>query len=86
MWRKYGHVVSNDAGMATYHWQNCQAGEFFWHMLDQVAIRPEEAQCFPEDRLKIITSVGGVSLLTPGGIPDIAVGSDHLPIVFHWNV
>ena len=86
MWRLYGHVASMEAGMATYYWQNNQAGELFWHMLDQVVIRPEESMSFPEDRLRIVSSVGTVTLLRPDGIPDDTVGSDHLPIVFHWNV
>lgn len=86
MWRKYGHVASMEAGMATHYWQNYQAGELFWHMLDQVVIRPEESGSFPEDRLRIASSVGTVSLLAPDGTPDDTVGSDHLPIVFHWDV
>jgi hypothetical protein len=86
MWRKYGHVTSMDAGMATHYWQNNQAAELFWHMLDQVVIRPEDRASFPEDRLRIVSSVGTVTLLAPDGTPDASVGSDHLPIVFHWNV
>ena len=85
MWRMYGHVPSMEAGMATHYWQSNQAGELFWHMLDQVVIRPEQAASFPEDRLKVISLVGTVSLLTPDGKPDRTAGSDHLPIVFHWN-
>lgn len=86
MWRKYGSVASMEGGMATHYWQNNQAGELFWHMLDQVVIRPEESVSFPENRLSIISSVGTATLLAPDGIPDRTVGSDHLPIVFHWNV
>jgi hypothetical protein len=86
MWRKYGHVASLEAGMATHYWKSNQAGDLFWHMLDQVVIRPEECLSFPEDRLRIVSSVGTVTLLAPAGIPDDTVGSDHLPIVFHWNV
>ena len=86
MWRKYGHVTSREAGMATHYWQNNQAGELFWHMLDQVVIRPEESGSFPEDQLTIVSSVGSVTLLAPDGTPDVTVGSDHLPVVFHWNV
>jgi hypothetical protein len=85
MWRKYGHIASGEAGMATHYWQNYQAGELFWHMLDQVVIRPEESDCFPEDQLNIISSVGTVTPLAPDGTPDASVGSDHLPIVFRWN-
>lgn len=86
MWRKYGHAAAMEAGMATDYWQSNQAGELFWHMLDQVVIRPEESASFPEDRLTIVSSVGTVNLLAPDGTPDATVGSDHLPIVFHWNL
>ena len=86
MWRKYGPIASMEAGMATHYWQNNQAGELFWHMLDQVVIRPEESASFPEQQLEIISSVGKVTLLAPDGTLDTTVGSDHLPIVFHWNV
>lgn len=86
MWRKYGHVTSREAGMATHYWQNNQAGELFWHMLDQVVIRPEESRSFPEDKLTIVSSVGTATLLAPDGRPDDTVGSDHLPVVFHWDV
>jgi Endonuclease/Exonuclease/phosphatase family len=86
MWRMYGHVAPMEAGMATHYWQKYQAGELFWHMLDQVVIRPEESGSFPEDHLKIISRVGTATLLAPDGTPDKTVGSDHLPIVFHWNV
>lgn len=86
MWRQYGHVTSMDAGMATHYWQNNQAGELFWHMLDQVVIRPEESQSFPENRLRIVSQVGAVTLLAPDGTPDSTLGADHLPVDFHWNV
>jgi len=55
-------------------------------MLDQVVIRPEESESFPEGELTIVSSVGTVTLLAPDGTPDVAVGSDHLPVVFHWDV
>ncbi len=86
MWRLYGHVPSREAGMATHYWQNNLAGELFWHMLDQVVIRPEELRRFPEDSLKILTTVGTVQLLAPNGTPDKSTGSDHLPMVFHWDL
>lgn len=86
MWRHYGHIASGEAGMATHYWQNNQAGELFWHMLDQVVIRPEECASFPEDRLQILSRVGTVTLLAPDGTLDTTVGSDHLPVVFHWNL
>jgi hypothetical protein len=86
MWRAYGQIASMESGMATHYWQNNRAGELFWHMLDQVVIRPEESIHFPEDRLSIVSTVGAVQLLAPDGTPDRSVGSDHLPVVFHWNL
>lgn len=86
MWRLYGHRPTAEAGAATHYWQNGLAGELFWHMLDQVVIRPEECDHFPEDRLRILTRVGTVELLAPNGTPDTGVGTDHLPLVFHWNL
>lgn len=85
MWRLYGHEAPLDSGIATHHWQNNQASELFWHMLDQVVIRPEEAANFPEEKLTILTRVGTTTLLAPDGTLDQTVGSDHLPILFHWN-
>jgi hypothetical protein len=86
MWRLYGHMSLLEAGMATHYWQNGLAGELFWRMLDQVVIRPEECVRFPEDRVKILTNIGTVQLLAPDGSLDKGVGSDHLPIVFNWNL
>ena len=86
MWRLFGQQSNMDAGMSTHFWQNSLAGDVFWHMLDQVVIRPEECTNFPEDRIRIPTSVGKVTLIAPDGTPDRTIGSDHLPILFHWNV
>lgn len=86
MWRLYGQVPALESGMATHYWQKRLAGELFWHMLDQVVIRPQECVRFPEDQIKILTNIGGVELLAPDGTLDTTVGSDHLPVVFNWNL
>lgn len=86
MWRRYGHVGYLESGTATHYWQNSLAGEIFWHMLDQVVIRPEECPRFPEEQLQILTRIGTVELLAPDGTLDTRVGSDHLPIIFQWNL
>jgi hypothetical protein len=62
------------------------ARELGWHMLDQVVLRPEEAVRFPEDQLRIVTQVGGLSLLDVAGFPDRQAASDHLPVVFRWDL
>jgi hypothetical protein len=91
MWRLYGHLAPKEAGMGTHYWEKGFAHEYCWHMIDQVVIRPEEVARFPEDRLSIITAVGSnpanaISLLDAGGQPDSVSASDHLPVLFHWNL
>lgn len=84
MWRVYGH--STDAGAATFFRAGNDAVEHIWHMLDQVVIRPDVLDAFPEDNLEILISVGLRSLTRRRGEPDSAFASDHLPIVFEWNL
>jgi exonuclease III len=86
MWRAYGHATHPEAGAATYYWMHTRGHELGWYMLDQVVLRPGEANRFPEDRLNIITNVGGIPLLNAQGLPDSQTASDHLPLVFHWNL
>jgi hypothetical protein len=86
MWRLYGHQGHDDAGAATHYWIGKWAHELGWHMLDQVVIRPSEYANFPAQNLVILTQVGTLSLLNTQGLPDQQTGSDHLPIVFHWNL
>jgi hypothetical protein len=86
MWRVNGQQSHQEAGSATRYWLRAGAHELGWFMLDQVVLRPEEADRFPEDRLRIITQVGAISLLDADGLPDSQTASDHLPIVFHWDL
>lgn len=86
MWRAYGQDQHPDAGAATHYWLGRNAHELGWHMLDQVVLRPEESARFPEDQLRIVTQIGGIGLLDADGLPDRKTASDHLPVVFHWNL
>jgi hypothetical protein len=86
MWRVYGQQSHREAGSATHYWLRTWAHELGWFMLDQVVLRPDETDRFPEDRLRIITQVGAISLLDADGLPDSQTASDHLPIVFHWDL
>jgi hypothetical protein len=86
MWRAYGHKQHGDAGAATHYWLGKWAHELGWFMLDQVVIRPVESARFPEDQLQIVAQVGAVTLLDFDGVPDSRMASDHLPLVFHWNL
>jgi hypothetical protein len=53
-----------------------------WHIFDQVLVRPELARRFDPNGVKILTEVGGHSLIRARGRPDGAGGSDHLPVIF----
>jgi hypothetical protein len=86
MWRMYGHEQHPEAGAATHYWTRSWAHELGWFMVDQVVLRPEEATNFPEDQLRIVSQVGAISLLDGDGLPDKRTASDHLPIIFHWNL
>lgn len=86
MWRLYGHDRHPAAGAATHYWIGSWAHGLGWHMIDQVVLRPEESARFPEDRLRIVTRVGEIPLLDDDGLPDRQTASDHLPVVFHWNL
>jgi hypothetical protein len=85
MWRLYGHQ-DGEAGAATHYWIGANARELGWYMLDQVVMRPEESPGFPEEQFRIVTQVGGISLRTDEGLPDRQAASDHLPIVFRWDL
>jgi hypothetical protein len=82
MWRMYGTDSAGDAGAATYHYLGHDETEPFWHMLDQVLIRPEFADRLPPQQLRILTRAGRVSLVDAGGRPNVASASDHLPVFF----
>ncbi|MBX9625463.1 MAG: hypothetical protein K2X82_16775 [Gemmataceae bacterium] len=83
MWRMYGRDSAGDAAAATYHYRDGdEVAEPFWHMLDQVLIRPEVADRLPPDQLRILAAAGVTPLVDVGGRPDDAAASDHLPVVF----
>jgi hypothetical protein len=86
MWRAYGQQPQSEAGTATHYWWGEWVHDLGWHMLDQVVFRPGESPRFPEGQLRIITEVGGIPLVTPAGLPDSQRASDHLPVVFHWDL
>jgi hypothetical protein len=84
MWRCFGQA--GDAASATHYYQGYNAHKLLWHMLDQVVIRPEALDFFPESELRILRVAGECSLVDRHGLPDPSVGSDHLPLFFHWGL
>jgi endonuclease/exonuclease/phosphatase family metal-dependent hydrolase len=80
MWNLLGDVTPGPPG--TYYYDNAVQKAFFWNMFDQVLVRPDLLTSFDNDDLKILTSVGETSLLSPNGRPNTRIASDHLPILF----
>ncbi len=65
----------------TYFYNESNPSGTYWHMFDQVIIRPCLRKAFSEKNLKIVTTIGDRKLLGQSGKP-ISRISDHLPIVF----
>jgi hypothetical protein len=79
MWR----LLGDDSGAApgSYYYRNAEPVLYFWHMFDQVMLRPELLPHFQHEKLAVLSQVGERSLLTRNGIPDRNI-SDHLPLLF----
>jgi len=80
MWSHFGDATSHTAG--SYYYDASDHINYYWHIFDQVLLRPELANRFDPSSLSILKSIGPDSLVKPNGRPDTTNGSDHLPIVF----
>jgi hypothetical protein len=80
MWGRFGDTTKGPPG--TYYYGPTNYLEYFWHMFDQVLIRPELLDSFDSETLEILTQCGGTTLLRKSGVPDATRISDHLPLVF----
>ena len=84
MWAHFGDGDPGPPG--TYYYESSEHVAYFWHIFDQVMFRPELMNYFENENLKILTSDGDTTFLTPEGIPDRSRVSDHLPILFRLNL
>ena len=79
MWSFLGDLSDGPPG--TYHSSRSEYVEYFWHLTDQVLLRPEMLPYFRPDELHILTSSGGTSFVNRNGYPDSKEYSDHLPVI-----
>jgi hypothetical protein len=79
MWNYFGDALPDPPG--TYFYNAGTQVNFYWHIFDQVLIRPELLDMFSDENLRIITEIGSRSLLSESGRPDSRLASDHLPIL-----
>lgn len=84
MWSHFGDAGGTPSG--TYYYSGARHREFFWHIFDQVLIRPALIDSFQNESLKILSTDGAISFLSNRGVPDPSVASDHLPILFELNL
>ena len=80
MWSFFGDLFEGPPG--TYYRRSPGQLGYFWHMFDQVLLRPSLLPRFDGRDLAILTTAGGQTLLTRDGTPDAQHASDHLPILF----
>jgi endonuclease/exonuclease/phosphatase family metal-dependent hydrolase len=78
MWAQFGDRTDGPPG--TYYLRESRPVTYFWNTFDQVMLRPQLMRRLSE--LRVLTTAGGASLLSPSGHPDASVGSDHLPVFF----
>jgi hypothetical protein len=84
MWSCYKGWERSPPG--THYFNGSDVHEVFWHMLDQVVLRPQALHMFSEKNLRVLTEAGNISLLTNRGLPDKVNFSDHLPVLFKLNL
>jgi len=80
MWSLFGDATVGPPG--TYFYRDAQHRVFFWNMFDQVLIRPSLLNHFRAQDVQILDTDGEILFLSPQGVPDKRVVSDHLPILF----
>lgn len=78
MWNFLGDFKSP---YGTYYYSGSTTNNTYWHIYDQVIIRPSLRTRFIDESLKIITMINDINLLDEKGHPDHSI-SDHLPIMF----
>lgn len=84
MWGLYGENTPGPAG--TYYYQGSQHMVYFWNIFDQVLVRPTLLERFDDENLEVVTEIEGTSFLSPRGLPDASVASDHLPVLFRLKL
>lgn len=84
MWHCLGERDGSTPG--TYYYDSGEHVTYYWHMFDQVIVRPELVDRLRLDRIEIVERIGAVSLLDAKGLPDRAIASDHLPLLFSMRL
>ena len=76
----WAHLGDRAETAGTYYYESGEPLCYFWNLFDQVLLRPALLDGFSHDQVRIVTTIGGSSLLRDG-CPDKDMVSDHLPLV-----
>ncbi len=82
MWGYFGDRTVGPPG--TFYYSTSSSDALFWHMLDQVLLRPSLMNSLK--RISIIDAIGSDSLVNRNQIPDKNDYSDHLPLLFDLDI
>ncbi len=84
MWGNFGDRTSGPCG--TYFYDDASQVNYFWHIFDQVLVRPDLMKYFKDESLAVLTQAGQVNLLSTSNRPNLTAGSDHLPLTFELTI
>lgn len=76
MWSHFGDRTTGPPG--TYYHSSSKPANQFWHIYDQILLRPELMDSIED--LQILDSDGVEPLVSKSGLPHKTKASDHLPI------
>lgn len=82
MWSLMGDCSIGPPG--SYYYDKGKTLTHFWHMFDQVIIRPDLVPALVANKLRIVDRIGNDSLLRKN-VPDKDTFSDHLPLVVSFS-
>lgn len=78
-------LLGNSEICGTMYYNSSDSINYYWHIYDQVLIRPDLIDSFNIDGLKIITKTNQSNFLTLSGLLNKNI-SDHLPIKFNLKI
>jgi hypothetical protein len=78
----WNHFGDETPPAGTYFYRGGGHLAYFWHIFDQVLVRPELIKYLPAQPVEIITTVKAQTLLRGNEVPDRTRMSDHLPVLF----
>lgn len=84
MWGLFGDRTPGPPG--SYYYSGTGPASYYWHIFDQVLIRPDLYQLSKNVDIQILDSDQSVQFLGPSGRPNRQIHSDHLPLLVRFEL